>query len=445
MSSNTSLIGTNHLLQSIPDAVPFEQEFLALLGNEGITDQCREYFVSGAIQKLRKMMIDMNANDKQQAACHILAISDGGTLVGTDEGKGIEIKGNLERRIDALRIHEAVLKEVKLWFFEFLTADSILMNVPFWRVNVAAIAMVMKYVPHLVDAILVGHGTDTQHIGAANKAWMLQNLGKPFIIIGAFAEDGAEEQDAPQNVTGGLLACIVGAQEGVDEVMMSCSPKNKHVIRATYAQLIDGLHRGYETCLGTKPLLDWSRFTPGKSSLEELSFQEGVRHKDDNATFVPRILPSTNDRRGITNYPNLAVLDPTMMDIETMKHHIRIHPCVAVRTSHASIVSNEDAGFLYELWQAGKILCLLTETTATESPPGRYKEGSPLQATLQGGVPFGAITDVSALTKLAYALARFNVRTTNHEQYGLVVDRKTQKQVHDFMKEDIAGEWIWQA
>ena len=428
------------------DAEEFSREFFALLGDEkNISDRFKGQLVEKPIRRLRKLIEALLQYGRpDEDVCHTLVISNGGTLMGADGGGGIAMQGDIEQRFDDLNIHESVLREVKLCFYELFNADSILMNMPFWRVNAVVIAMIKKYVPHLVDAILVGHGSDTKHIGAANTVWMLPNLDKPLTFVGALAEDGAEVEDAPQNVTGALLASIVGARDGISEVMMSCSPANRQVIRAVNAAYVDG-KRGYESCAGTEPLLDWSAFTPGESKLKKLSFRKGAKRKGrTNKKFEPHILPSKTGREGIVSHPNIVVLDPTLMSREAMEHHIQVGPCVVIRTSHASVVNDDVAEFLFEMWHAGKILCLLTETTGTQSSPEQYVEGNELDVTLQKGVPFGAITDVAALTKLTHALARFDVCPTNDVDYGPVVDRKTQRKVHAFMRKNEAREWVWQ-
>ena len=90
------------------------------------------------------------------------------------------------------------------------------MNVEHWQELAKAVA---EEINGGADAVMVLHGTDTMGYTAAALSFMLGDVPKPVVLVGAQRSPDRPSSDAPSNLTAAVRFCINGGAAGVFVVM----------------------------------------------------------------------------------------------------------------------------------------------------------------------------------------------------------------------------------
>jgi glutamyl-tRNA(Gln) amidotransferase subunit D len=69
------------------------------------------------------------------------------------------------------------------------------------------------------DAVIILHGTDTMGYSAAALSFMLGDVPKPVVLVGAQRSPDRPSSDAPSNITAAVRFCVKGKRAGVFVVM----------------------------------------------------------------------------------------------------------------------------------------------------------------------------------------------------------------------------------
>lgn len=90
------------------------------------------------------------------------------------------------------------------------------MDVGHWQELAKAVA---EEINNGADAIIIPHGTDTMGYTAAALSFMLGNVPKPVVLVGAQRSSDRPSSDATSNLTAAVRFCMNGGQAGVFVVM----------------------------------------------------------------------------------------------------------------------------------------------------------------------------------------------------------------------------------
>ena len=90
------------------------------------------------------------------------------------------------------------------------------MNIEHWQALAEAVSEEIK---NGTDAILIPHGTDTMGYTAAALSFMLGNVDKPIVFVGAQRSSDRPSSDASSNLTAAVRFCVNGKRTGVFVLM----------------------------------------------------------------------------------------------------------------------------------------------------------------------------------------------------------------------------------
>ncbi|MDR0309374.1 MAG: Glu-tRNA(Gln) amidotransferase subunit GatD [Candidatus Methanoplasma sp.] len=90
------------------------------------------------------------------------------------------------------------------------------MNAEHWQELAAAVA---EEINNGADGVVISHGTDTMGYTAAALSFMLGDVPKPVVIVGAQRSTDRPSSDAPSNLTAAVRFCVKGGKAGVFVVM----------------------------------------------------------------------------------------------------------------------------------------------------------------------------------------------------------------------------------
>jgi len=90
------------------------------------------------------------------------------------------------------------------------------MNIEHWQALARAVSEEIK---NGADAILIPHGTDTMGYTAAALSFMLGNVKKPIVFVGAQRSSDRPSSDASSNLTAAVRFCVNGKRAGVFVLM----------------------------------------------------------------------------------------------------------------------------------------------------------------------------------------------------------------------------------
>jgi len=90
------------------------------------------------------------------------------------------------------------------------------MNIEHWQALAEAVSEEIK---NGADAILIPHGTDTMGYTAAALSFMLGNVDKPIVFVGAQRSSDRPSSDASSNLTAAVRFCVNGKRTGVFVLM----------------------------------------------------------------------------------------------------------------------------------------------------------------------------------------------------------------------------------
>jgi len=141
-------------------------------------------------------------------------------------GTGGTIASNADYRTGALRpaLSASELSNIAPGMNEIanISAKALLsifsenMNVEHWQELAKAVA---EEINNGADAVMILHGTDTMGYTAAALSFMLGDVPKPVVLVGAQRSPDRPSSDAPSNITAALRFCINGKTAGVFVVM----------------------------------------------------------------------------------------------------------------------------------------------------------------------------------------------------------------------------------
>jgi len=90
------------------------------------------------------------------------------------------------------------------------------MNIEHWQALAEAVHEEME---NGADAILIPHGTDTMGYTAAALSFMLGDVNKPIVFVGAQRSSDRPSSDASSNLTAAVRFCVGGKRAGVFVLM----------------------------------------------------------------------------------------------------------------------------------------------------------------------------------------------------------------------------------
>jgi glutamyl-tRNA(Gln) amidotransferase subunit D len=146
---------------------------------------------------------------------NIVLISTGGTIASSIDYR----TGAVRPALSSLELINAVPGLSGSANFTSKTPFSVLsenMNAYRWKVLAD---MVAEEINNGADAVIITHGTDTMGYTAAALSFMLRDIPKPVVLVGAQRSPDRPSSDAPSNLTAAVRFCINGKTAGVFVVM----------------------------------------------------------------------------------------------------------------------------------------------------------------------------------------------------------------------------------
>ena len=90
------------------------------------------------------------------------------------------------------------------------------MNIDHWQVLAKAVS---DEIENGADAVVIPHGTDTMGYTSAALSFMLGDIGKPVVFVGAQRSSDRPSSDASSNLTAAIRFCVNGGHTGVFVLM----------------------------------------------------------------------------------------------------------------------------------------------------------------------------------------------------------------------------------
>ena len=155
------------------------------------------------------------APEKREGLPNIVLISTGGTIASNADYR----TGAVRPVLSASELAEIVpgMKEIaNINAKALLSIFSENMNVEHWQELAKAAA---DEINSGADAVMILHGTDTMGYTAAALSFMLGDVPKPVVLVGAQRSPDRPSSDAPSNILAALRFCVKGGTAGVFVVM----------------------------------------------------------------------------------------------------------------------------------------------------------------------------------------------------------------------------------
>jgi len=153
--------------------------------------------------------------ERKEGLPNVVLISTGGTIASNADYRTGAVRPALSASELADMVPEA--KEiVNISAKALLSIFSENMNVEHWQELAEAVA---GEINNGADAVVILHGTDTMGYTAAALSFMLGNVPKPVVFVGAQRSPDRPSSDAPTNITAALRFCVKGGTAGVFVVM----------------------------------------------------------------------------------------------------------------------------------------------------------------------------------------------------------------------------------
>ena len=141
-------------------------------------------------------------------------------------GTGGTISSSADRRTGALRPSAYVADRIdSIPEMKEIADMPVLSMIPVFSENIDAdgwqelAKTVAEEINSGADAVMILHGTDTMGYTASALSFMLGNVPKPVVLVGAQRSPDRPSSDAPSNLLAALRFCVKGGTAGVFVVM----------------------------------------------------------------------------------------------------------------------------------------------------------------------------------------------------------------------------------
>ena len=155
------------------------------------------------------------ANERKEGLPNVVLIGTGGTIASNADYR----TGAISPALSAAELTEVApgMKDIaNITAKALLSIFSENMNVEHWQELAKAVA---DEINGGADAVMILHGTDTMGYTAAALSFMLGDVPKPVVLVGAQRSPDRPSSDAPSNLTAALRFCVKGGTAGVFVVM----------------------------------------------------------------------------------------------------------------------------------------------------------------------------------------------------------------------------------
>ena len=155
------------------------------------------------------------APERKEGLPNVVLIGTGGTIASNADYR----TGAISPALSASELVDVApgMKEIaNISAKALLSIFSENMNVEHWQELAKAVA---DEINNGADAVMILHGTDTMGYTAAALSFMLGEVPKPVVLVGAQRSPDRPSSDAPSNLTAALRFCVKGGTAGVFVVM----------------------------------------------------------------------------------------------------------------------------------------------------------------------------------------------------------------------------------
>jgi glutamyl-tRNA(Gln) amidotransferase subunit D len=155
------------------------------------------------------------AAERRAGLPNIALIGTGGTIASYAEYRTGAIRPTLTGS-DIIAAFPELSDVANISAKALLSIFSENMNVEHWQELAKAVA---EEINKGTDAVMILHGTDTMGYTAAALSFMLGNVPKPVVLVGAQRSPDRPSSDAPSNLLAAARFCVKGGTAGVFVVM----------------------------------------------------------------------------------------------------------------------------------------------------------------------------------------------------------------------------------
>ncbi|MCL1979255.1 MAG: Glu-tRNA(Gln) amidotransferase subunit GatD [Methanomassiliicoccaceae archaeon] len=153
--------------------------------------------------------------EKKKGLPNIVLIGTGGTIASNADNRTGAVRPALSVS-DLIEAVPEIRESANISARPFLSLFSENMNVEHWQELAEATA---EEINNGADAVMILHGTDTMGYTAAALSFMLGDVPKPVVLVGAQRSPDRPSSDAPSNLIAATRFCAKGGAAGVFVVM----------------------------------------------------------------------------------------------------------------------------------------------------------------------------------------------------------------------------------
>lgn len=175
---------------------------------------CEDSIIEVLEQPVERSKMEMTIESKEGLP-NIVMIGTGGTIASYVDYR----TGAVHPALSASELVNAVpeLRDMaNISAIKLFSIFSENMEVEHWQQLAKTVA---DEVNNGADAIIIPHGTDTMGYTAAALSFMLKDVPKPVVLVGAQRSSDRPSSDASSNLTAAVRFCVKGGRSGVFVVM----------------------------------------------------------------------------------------------------------------------------------------------------------------------------------------------------------------------------------
>ena len=155
---------------------------------------------------------NVTEQEKKEGIPNIALLGTGGTIADYRTGT-IHQSLSASELVDTVPELREIANISTKMLFSVLSEN---MNADHWQALAEAVA---GEIENGADAVIILHGTDTMGYSAAALSFMLGDVPKPVVFVGAQRSPDRPSTDAPSNLTAAVRFCVRGGTAGVFVVM----------------------------------------------------------------------------------------------------------------------------------------------------------------------------------------------------------------------------------